>query len=104
MRIDTRSAKQVPDSFPPSLRLAVHCVRVSTSVARRVYDVPPLMHGNDWNGQDVAGWWASEKYNGWRAYWDGERLLSRNGNDYCAPAWFLAGLCLNHLAPGNRVV
>jgi DNA ligase 1 len=53
---------------------------------------PPLLHGNNWNGQDVAGWYGSEKFNGWRAYWDGERLVSRQGRDYSAPAWFLAGL------------
>ena len=50
------------------------------------------MHGNDWHGQDVAGWWCSEKFDGWRAYWDGQKLLSRHGRDYAAPDWFLAGL------------
>lgn len=53
---------------------------------------PRLMHGCDWAGQDVAGWWASEKLNGWRALWTGDRLISRQGEDLEAPAWFLAGL------------
>ena len=57
-----------------------------------VLNIPPLLHGNDWHGQDVSGWWCSEKFDGWRAYWDGQRLLSRQGRDYQAPAWFLAGL------------
>lgn len=51
-----------------------------------------MMHGNDWQGQDVSGWWCSEKFNGWRAYWTGERLVSRTGRDYDAPVWFTSGL------------
>ncbi len=53
---------------------------------------PPLLHGNYWQGQNVSGWWCSPKFDGWRAYWDGQRLLSRQGNDYHAPASFTAGL------------
>jgi DNA ligase-1 len=46
-----------------------------------------------WDGvRDVAGWWMSEKLDGVRAYWDGKRLVSRLGNAFVAPAWFVAGL------------
>lgn len=41
---------------------------------------------------DVSGWWASEKYDGVRAIWTGSRLLSRNGKDLKAPAWFTKDL------------
>src|SRR5262249_46379583 len=41
---------------------------------------------------NVAGWWMSEKLDGLRAYWDGKRFLSRTGNLFLAPDWFLAGL------------
>ena len=34
----------------------------------------------------------SEKLDGVRAWWDGEQFLSRQGNVYHAPAWFIAGL------------
>ena len=51
-----------------------------------------MMHGNDWMGQDVAGWWASEKFDGWRARWTGTKLLSRMGRDYNAGDYFT-----NHL-------
>ena len=44
---------------------------------------------------DVSGWWVSEKYDGVRAIWNGERLLSRNGKDLGAPEWFTAGLPKN---------
>ncbi|WP_235584713.1 DNA ligase [Thiomicrospira sp. WB1] len=36
----------------------------------------------------LTGWWLSEKYDGMRAYWDGEKLLSRQGNVIHAPDWF----------------
>jgi DNA ligase-1 len=41
---------------------------------------------------DVSGWWVSEKYDGVRAIWTGTKLLTRNGKDLKAPAWFTAGL------------
>jgi DNA ligase-1 len=34
----------------------------------------------------------SEKLDGVRAYWDGQAFISRLGNTYYAPEWFVAGL------------
>ena len=34
----------------------------------------------------------SEKYDGVRGYWDGQRLITRAGNLIAVPAWFTAGL------------
>jgi DNA ligase 1 len=54
---------------------------------------PPLLLAERWdNAQDLAGWWLSEKLDGVRAYWDGTALISRLGNRFHAPDWFLAGL------------
>ena len=53
---------------------------------------PPLLHGTDWHGENVAGWIASEKLNGCRAYFDGWRLWTRQGNAIAAPRWFTDGL------------
>lgn len=53
---------------------------------------PELMHGSDWDGENVSGWWASEKLNGWRCVWDGRRFLTRQGLEYKAPAWFGEGM------------
>lgn len=39
---------------------------------------------------DVAEYWVSEKLDGVRARWDGSALLSRNGNRFNAPPWFVA--------------
>lgn len=36
----------------------------------------------------ISNWMMSEKLDGIRAYWDGERLLSKNGNIINAPLWF----------------
>lgn len=39
---------------------------------------------------DISDYWISEKYDGYRAYWDGQQLVSRQGNVFNAPAWFIA--------------
>ncbi|PHQ25179.1 DNA ligase [Marinobacter guineae] len=42
-------------------------------------------------GMPLEGYWVSEKLDGVRAYWTGERFMSRGGNEYRAPQWFTAG-------------
>ncbi len=44
------------------------------------------------NAADLSGWWMSEKLDGVRAYWDGKQFLSRKGNQFLAPDWFIEGL------------
>lgn len=52
----------------------------------------PVMLANSYRaGIDLSAYWVSEKYDGLRAYWDGERLLTRGGEVIHAPAWFVAG-------------
>lgn len=54
---------------------------------------PPILLAESWdNSLDLSGWWMSEKLDGVRAYWDGQQFLSRQGNLYHAPDWFVAGL------------
>jgi len=54
---------------------------------------PPLLLAHPWdNQQDLTGWWMSEKLDGVRAFWDGERIVSRKGNAFFAPEWFRARL------------
>jgi DNA ligase-1 len=54
---------------------------------------PHLLLANSWeNDEDLTGWWMSEKLDGVRAWWDGKQFLSRQGNVYHAPDWFIAGL------------
>ncbi|MEZ6038914.1 MAG: DNA ligase [Planctomycetaceae bacterium] len=59
---------------------------------------PPMLLAHAWdNTQDLSGWWISEKLDGVRAYWDGSRFLSRQGNEFMAPNWFVDGLPLTPL-------
>ena len=52
--------------------------------------IPSLMLANVYHeGVDLDQYWISEKYDGVRALWDGEKLISRGGNTYEAPEWFL---------------
>jgi DNA ligase-1 len=56
-------------------------------------EAPPVLLAERWDGEsNVTGWWMSEKLDGVRAYWDGTRFLSRNGNLFLAPDWFVTGL------------
>lgn len=38
-----------------------------------------MQHGMTYAGQDVSGWIATEKFDGIRAYWDGETMWTRGG-------------------------
>lgn len=54
---------------------------------------PPILLAHRWeNDIALAGWWMSEKLDGVRAYWDGTQFLSRLGNKFHAPEWFVEGL------------
>jgi DNA ligase 1 len=54
---------------------------------------PPVLLAHKWESHvDVTGWWLSEKLDGVRAYWDGTRFLSRLGNRFFPPPWFVEGL------------
>ena len=50
------------------------------------------MHGSDWVGRDVSGWWVSEKFNGHRVRWTGSQLVTRAGKTLAPPPWFTNGL------------
>lgn len=53
---------------------------------------PALMLANRYHdGIVISDYWVSEKLDGVRAYWDGERFISRQGNEYHAPEWFTKG-------------
>lgn len=54
---------------------------------------PALLLAQSWQSDvDPTNWWMSEKLDGVRAYWDGARFISRQGNVYQAPDWFVEGL------------
>ena len=52
-----------------------------------------MMHGYDWQGQNLAGHIITEKMDGCRAYWSGEELRTKSGRPYRnIPADLLAQL------------
>ena len=52
---------------------------------------PPLMLANVYRpGIQLADYWVSEKYDGVRGFWDGQKLLTRGGQAINTPAWFTA--------------
>lgn len=53
---------------------------------------PPVMLANVYRSDtQLADYLVSEKYDGVRGYWDGEKLLTRGGERIEAPGWFTAG-------------
>lgn len=62
-------------------------------LALRAADAPPalLLAGRYRPGLPLSGYWVSEKYDGVRGFWDGQRLLSRGGEVIQAPDWFTEG-------------
>ena len=50
---------------------------------------PPVALSDVYHGNvDLSKYWVSEKFDGVRGYWDGERLLTRGGNAVNVPDWF----------------
>ncbi|KAG6877708.1 hypothetical protein C0993_004803 [Termitomyces sp. T159_Od127] len=57
--------------------------------------IPRLLLANKWDvetGPDPTGWWISEKLDGLRTYYDGKDMISRLGNPFTPPKWFLEKL------------
>ena len=51
---------------------------------------PALWLANLYQGHEkLTDYWVSEKYDGIRGYWDGQRLLSRSGKALNPPNWFV---------------
>jgi len=53
-------------------------------------ETPEVMLANVYRqNEDVTQFWVSEKFDGVRARWDGKQLISRGGNVFVAPDWFV---------------
>lgn len=64
-----------------------------------------MQQGRSWRGEDVAGWYASEKLDGCFARWDGGKLWSKSGRLIDVPgAWRsrLPRMCLEGEVWGGR--
>ena len=68
--------------------LADHSSSKLPSPAENNHQVP-VMLGQSWDQKaDIKGWWMSEKLDGVRGYWTGQKLISRSGTPFHAPEWF----------------
>lgn len=63
----------------------------------RVISDENMQHGKPWRGEDVRGWFACEKLDGCRGYWDGSRMWSRSGRLIPIPCEWSAELPRMHL-------
>lgn len=73
-------------------RLGAAVIAVALPFAAHSGPAPALMLAGVYRpGVALEAYWLSEKYDGLRAYWDGQRLLTRGGDTIVAPAWFTAG-------------
>jgi DNA ligase 1 len=75
-----------------SLLLAFAGLLTSALPLAAAEGAPPLMLAKVYQaGVPLTDYWVSEKLDGVRGYWDGEKLLTRGGERIAAPAWFTAG-------------
>ena len=72
--------------------LALTLIQIPAPLLAGGYPPPPLMLANNFRADiRLADYWVSEKLDGVRGYWDGEKLLTRGGEPIHAPQWFTAG-------------
>ncbi len=89
-RIGTAASRAAPAANRATNRATGRAASTPrASAAATTGKAPPVLLAHSWqNDTDLTGWWMSEKLDGVRAYWDGTRFLSRQGNPFYAPAWF----------------
>ena len=65
----------------------------SNSIFADSQNTPPLQLAKSFQNEiDLSEFWISEKLDGVRAYWNGKKLITRQGNIINAPKWFIASL------------
>lgn len=88
-----RVGSAVPASRAASTRTSSGARSSGGSAAVKKDTAPPILLAHKWETEhDPTGWWMSEKLDGIRAYWDGEGFVSRLGNRFLAPDWFIEDL------------
>jgi len=79
-------------SLLSKLFLVLFLISFFTPTWANEHSAPPLMLANHYREDIVVSdYWVSEKLDGVRAFWDGEKLLTRSGERINAPTWFTAG-------------
>jgi len=88
MQTDPRVIAEMDESELPPRRAPGHPAQ------KPAVNVPHVMLADRYDliGGDPTGWYASEKMDGVRAFWDGRSLWSRQGNKFNAPDWYTSRL------------
>ena len=82
----------MPDYQPAQRTAAIKCLFIMLLLAALPVTAatPDIMLATVYRQQnDVTQFWVSEKLDGVRARWDGKQFISRGGNVFIAPAWFV---------------
>lgn len=75
-----------------ALALLAPWASAHASTARDTTTAPEVELAGPWrSGLNMKEWWVSEKYDGIRAWWDGQHLRTRGGKQLAAPDWFTHG-------------
>jgi hypothetical protein len=62
------------------------------------FETGGVLLAHSWDGDsDPTGWYGSEKFDGVRAYWNGQDFVSRADNIFFVPEWFKEGMPSEHL-------
>ena len=70
------------------MKILVALLCILSSYAHCIEFPPLYLAGKYSTSINLDNYWVSEKLDGVRAYWDGKRLLTRQGNTIHAPRWF----------------
>ncbi|SIS66321.1 DNA ligase [Neptunomonas antarctica] len=80
----------------PLLALGTFTACSAWATVSEISNIPPLQLAESLDPDelhiDLKGYWYAEKLDGVRGYWDGQQLLTRQGNPIHAPAWFTQAL------------
>jgi len=84
--------RTVEGSIIPTIRyfLTALLLTLASALPVAATETPEVMLANVYRQhEDVTQFWVSEKLDGVRARWDGRQLISRGGNVFVAPDWFV---------------
>ncbi len=84
--------KNLAGSIIPAIRyfLIALLLTLSSVLPVSATETPEVMLANVYRQhEDVTEFWVSEKLDGVRTRWDGKQLISRGGNVFAAPDWFV---------------
>jgi len=81
--------------MPNPIKLTLFLLLIIFTTNNQASEKPALLLAKSYDQSQnilLENYWVSEKLDGVRAYWDGKNLISRQGNIFNAPKWFIRNL------------